>query len=142
MNNSGIKFSFNTKIKDTHMATLLETINLTREQTISTHYDAALTELKDKVKTSPLQTSFKIESGCVSKDIASEISFRFNAGGIKSSVATGGLLSTTYHLTVEVSLPQTLVHPEEKKVEVQEEKKVEVQEEKKVEIQEEKKETL
>lgn len=92
------------------MATLLETLNTSREETISKHYGAATAELKEKITAEPLKTVFNIYSGCVSKEITTEISHRFNAGGVKATECKGGVVSTQYYLTVEVALPQTLVH--------------------------------
>lgn len=127
------------------MATLLDTLNTSREETISKHYGAATAELKEKITAEPLKTVFHIYSGCVSKEITNEIAHRFNAGGVKATACKGGVVSTQYYLTVEVALPQELVHPEEKKEEAKKEesseKKEEVVEETTVSTEEKKEET-
>jgi hypothetical protein len=92
------------------MATLIETINSTREDTLSLHHGAALAELQDKIKNQPLKTKYYVYSGCVSSDIANEIAHRFNNGGIKTNVCTSGLMSTQYYLTIDIVLPNTLNH--------------------------------
>jgi len=103
------------------MATLLETLNTTREETLAKHYKAATTELDEKLKEEPLKTTFHIYAGCVSKDVTHEIAYRINSGGAKATVCKTGLVSTQYYLNVEVTLPEYLVHPEEKKEEKKEE---------------------
>lgn len=111
------------------MASLLETLNSTREATISLHYGAATAELTDKIKDYPLQTVFNIESGCVSKEISDEIAFRFREGGLSATVMVSGIVRTKYYLVVNVNLPESLVHPEPEKKEevvVVEESKVEI----------------
>lgn len=117
------------------MATLLETLNTSREETISKHYGAATAELKEKITAEPLKTVFHIYSGCVSKEITNEIAHRFNAGGVKATPQKGGVVSTQYYLTVEVDLPEVLVHPEEvePKREELEESKEDVQPQQEVE---------
>lgn len=102
------------------MATLVETLNTTREETISLHYEAALAELKEKVKNEPLRTNFHIRAGCVSDEESIEITRRFNANGIKAAYVPRGFFSSRF-IDVTVVLPASLVN-EEKKVE---EKKVE-----------------
>jgi hypothetical protein len=92
------------------MSTLIETINSTREDTLSLHHGAALAELQDKIKNQPLKTKYYVYSGCVSSDIADEIAHRFNDGGIKTTVCTSGLISTQYYLTIDIVLPNTLNH--------------------------------
>jgi hypothetical protein len=92
------------------MATLIETINSTRENTLSLHHGAALAELQDKIKNQPLKTKYYVYSGCVSADIANEIAHRFNDGGIKTTVCTSGLISIQYYLTIDIVLPNTLNH--------------------------------
>lgn len=93
------------------MADLLQALNEFREETISKHYAAAFCELKEKVVNEPLRTIFYIYSGCVSKDIANEIAYRFIKNGIKAKVSN--TLMQTYFLEVEVSLPEKLVHKQE-----------------------------
>lgn len=95
------------------MATLLDTLNVVRENKISTHYGAASAELKDKIERDPLKTVFHIYAGCVSKEVTNEIAFRFNSGGLKATPGISGVVSTRYFLTVEVDLPEILVHPEQ-----------------------------
>jgi hypothetical protein len=107
------------------MATLLDTLNTTREEQISKHYGAATAELKDKIESEPLKTQFSIYSGCVSKEITSEIAHRFNIGGLKAVINKTGIVSTQYYLTVNVSLPENLVHPVEEKEENVEKKEEE-----------------
>jgi hypothetical protein len=102
------------------MSNLLNVINTAREETITKHYDAAFCELKDKVISEPLKTKFQIYSGCVSKDVASEIAFRFIEKGIKSTVSY--TLFQRIYLEVEVVLPDQLEHKKED-VEVKEEVK-------------------
>lgn len=92
------------------MSTLLDVMNSTREETISTHYGAASAELTEKIKLEPLRTTFHIYAGCVSKDVANEIACRFNRGGVKAIVGKTGMISTQYFLTVEVNLPENLHH--------------------------------
>ena len=100
--------------KYTHMETLLETLNTTREETISLHYGAATAELKEMVKKEPLRTLFIIRAGCVSEEITFEIARRFTSGGVKTTACKGGFVSTQHYLTVDVSLPEHLVQPETK----------------------------
>lgn len=105
------------------METLLETLNITREEQINKHYAAATAELKEKIADQPLKTTFQIYSGCISKEITAEIAHRFNAGGVKTTANEYGLLSSGYYLTVDISLPEALIHPEEvQKVETVEER--------------------
>lgn len=98
------------------MTTLLESLNTTREETIAKHYGAAAAELKDKITTEPLKTTFHIYAGCVSKEVSAEIAHRLNVGGLTATVCKSGLVSTQYYLTVEIELPENLVHPEEIKL--------------------------
>ena len=95
------------------MATL-ENINIARENTITTHYSAAVAELEEKIKDEPLKTTFHIYAGCISKDVTNEIAHRFNQGGIKAVPTKGGFFVTQWYLTVETSLPVHLVHEEVK----------------------------
>lgn len=92
---------------------LLDTINASREETISKHYGAALAELQDKVQKKPLETTFYIRAGCVSEDVAVEIAKRLQAGGIDASCFIGGIFRSYYYLTVTVNLPLHLVRPVE-----------------------------
>lgn len=110
---------------DTTMTSLLVTLNTTREETISTHYDAAVAELKDKIKAEPLKTVFHIYAGCVSEKITAEIAHRLNNTGIKATLGRSGIFTTGYYLTVDVSLPETLVHEEKKEEKKEEEVKEE-----------------
>ena len=95
------------------MATLIETLNATREDTISTHYGAASAELKDKIKAEPLRTTFHVYAGCVSKPVTAEIAARFNSQGLKATPEVRGWVLAEHFLTVEVTLPESLVHIEE-----------------------------
>lgn len=88
---------------------LIDSLNSSREQTIQSHYHAALAELEEKIKAEPLKKTFNIYSGCVSKDITNEISRRFNSKGIKVNWQCYGLISTRYYLVVEVELPKNLI---------------------------------
>ena len=106
------------------MSSLLESINTTREETISTHYNAAVAELQEKVKSEPLKTTFHIYSGCISEKVTNEIAHRFTTGGLKASVTKSGMIGTNWSLTVIVDLPETLIHGE-KKEEVDEHKEEE-----------------
>jgi hypothetical protein len=93
------------------MTTLLDTVNIIRQDTVDTHYRAAISELGDKIKFEPFRTSFDIRAGCVSKEITYEIAHRFNEGGIVTSVIDGsGLITQVYYLTANVKLPKSLVH--------------------------------
>lgn len=91
------------------MTTLVETLNKTREETITYNYDAAKTELNDKIKRSPLKTVFHIRAGCISDDIADEIANRFNKEGINTILVQAGYISSRY-LEVTVDLPTHLSH--------------------------------
>jgi hypothetical protein len=95
------------------MSSLIETINNTREDILSLHHGAALAELKDKIKNDPLKTHYYVYSGCISNDIANEISHRFNKGGIKTIVCKYGIISTQYYLSIDLSLPNDLKHTQE-----------------------------
>jgi hypothetical protein len=95
------------------MTTLVDTLNTTRENTISLHYDAALTELKEKVKNEPLRTNFHIRAGCVSDEESVEITRRLNANGIKAAYVPKGFFSSRF-IDVTVSLPPSLVTEDEK----------------------------
>ena len=100
------------------MATVLDTINVIREETISIHYSAAFAELQDKVKAEPLRTVFHIYSGCVSEKVAAEIAHRFVNGGIKAIPSKTGVVSTQHYLIVDVALPQNFIHEEKKEEEI------------------------
>jgi hypothetical protein len=105
------------------MESLLETVNITREEQINKHYAAATAELKEKIADHPLKTTFHIYSGCISREITAEIAHRFNAGGVKTTANEYGILTSNYYLTVDISLPEALVHPEQvQKPEIVEEK--------------------
>lgn len=101
------------------MASLLETLNTIREDTISLHYGASAAELRDMVRKEPLRKVFYIKAGCVSEEITNEISRRFNLGGVHATPCKGGIVSTQYYLTVDVTLPENLIHSEDKKEEPQ-----------------------
>jgi hypothetical protein len=109
------------------MANLLETLNTSREETISKHYGAAFAELKGLVEAEPLKTEFNIYAGCVSDLITKEISRRLEAGGVKSTVRKSGVVTTQYYLNVKVDLPENLRLPEEKKEEPKEVPKTETE---------------
>ncbi|CAH6418172.1 Hypothetical protein HVR_LOCUS47 [uncultured virus] len=113
------------------MATLLETINATREETISKHYAAAKAQFEEQVKSAPLKTEFCIYAGCVSDNITEEIAHRFSAGGVNATVVKAGWVSHP-HLIVKTSLPQDLIHEKpEEEVKEEEKPKEEVKEEEK-----------
>lgn len=108
-------------METTKTETLVETLNALREETIAPHYGAAVAELKEAVKNNPLQTHFNIYSGCISQEITDEIAYRLtNTDGVKAISSTYGIFRTGYYLSVEVVLPQQLVHPEEKPVSTEE----------------------
>jgi len=100
----------------TKAANLLETLNLSREETISKHYGAALAELREKIRAEPLRTTFRISAGCVSKDITNEIARRLNAEGIKAIYGCGYIFYNYFFLTIETALPSHLVIEEKKEV--------------------------
>lgn len=89
-------------------ASLLDTLNASREETIVKHYGAASAELQEKIKSEPLRTSFQISAGCVSKDVTDEIARRFNDSGIDAT-SHGGFFRTYFYVKVKVSLPSHLV---------------------------------
>jgi hypothetical protein len=97
------------EITPTILDTLMDTINNIRETTIASHYNAAVADLQDQIKNSPLQTKFVIYSGCVSEEIALEIASRIQTVHITASVQTTGFFTTTYYLAVEVALPASLI---------------------------------
>ena len=101
----------------TPAATLLDTINASREETISKHYGAAFAELQDKVQKKPLETTFYIRAGCVSEDVAVEIAKRLQAGGIDAACCIGGIFRSYYYLAVTANLPLHLVRLVETPVE-------------------------
>lgn len=101
------------------MASLIDTINTKREETISKHYTEASDDLQKQVEANPLQTKFHIYSGCVSAEITKAIAQRFVAGGIKTSAERSGLLTSTWYLTVVTELPESLQVKEELPVEVE-----------------------
>ena len=137
MNNSGIKILIGYTNTTHNMATLLETINATREETISKHYAAAKAQFEEQVKSAPLKTEFCIYAGCVSDNITEEIAHRFSAGGVNATVVKAGWVSHP-HLIVKTSLPQDLIHEKpEEEVKEEEKPKEEVKEEVKNEVTEE-----
>lgn len=81
-----------------HPNTLLENINDIREETVKSHYAAAVAQLKEKIKLEPLKTLHVINSGCISKDITEEIARRFMKGGVKATVkeTVSGFLYKNY----------------------------------------------
>lgn len=89
--------------------TLLDTLNFSREEIVTKHYNAAFAELQDKIQKEPLETSFTIRSGCVSKNITDELVRRFNVNGLKAVYGYSGLLRTYHHMKVEVQLPAHLI---------------------------------
>ena len=101
----------------TKAATPLETLNSSREETITKHYNAAFAELQEKIQKEPLRSSFQISAGCIDKDIANEIARRFERGNIKAEYRCGGFFFTHHYLNVEVSLPEHLV-PKPQTVEI------------------------
>lgn len=112
-----------------NIASLLDTINNIRETTITSHYNAAVADLQDQIKNSPLQTKFIVYSGCVSEEIAREIASRIQTSNITATVQTTGFFTTTYYLDIEVGLPASLIHevkPESKTSEVDEPVKEEI----------------
>ena len=106
------------------MATVTDTINNTREATITLHYSASLAELTEKAKNEPLRTNFHIRAGCVSDDISNEITRRLVANGVKAEYVPKGFFSTRY-IDVTISLPASLVREEVKSEQKKEEVKTE-----------------
>lgn len=90
-----------------HPNTLLENINDIREETVKSHYAAAVAELKEKIKSEPLKTSHIINSGCISASITEEIARRFRKGGVKATVkeTTSGFLYKTYTWAIHAEPP-------------------------------------
>lgn len=91
------------------MATLLDTVNNTRTETINKHFDAAKAELEEQVKAEPLKTKFLIYAGCVSDEVTAEIAYRFNEGGVMAKAVKSWMFQRA-HLVVETSLPENFVH--------------------------------
>ncbi len=89
---------------------LLETLNISREDTIVRHYRAATAQLKQIISSDPLISKVTITAGCVSEDIAKEIAYRFNNQGLKSTINVSGLFKNNYYLEVEIPLPESLTH--------------------------------
>ena len=87
-------------------------VNKIREEKISNHYNAAFSELRDKITAEPLRVKFDIYSGCISEDITREISHRLNTKGIQARMEKYGLFTTNWYLQVEIKLPLSLVHPD------------------------------
>jgi hypothetical protein len=98
------------------MASVIESINNIREEKIVHYYNAALAELEEKVKAEPLNTLFYIYSGCVSEEIAKEIAHRLSSDKTEISVSKGGIFMTTWYLTINIKLPETLIHEETAKI--------------------------
>jgi hypothetical protein len=92
------------------MSSLFETLNSSREETISKHYAAAVAELKSSVISEPLRTNFNIYSGCVSEEITKEIAYRLGLSGIKATHLKTGVVTIKHYLSVDVDLPEHLVH--------------------------------
>jgi len=99
-----------------NMPNLLETLNISREETILKHHGAAVAELKSRIESEPLRTEFYIYSGCVSEEITKEIAHRLNNGGVKAVPSKSGTLIVKHYLTVSVELPEQLVHEKDKDV--------------------------
>jgi hypothetical protein len=91
---------------------LLETLNLSREDTIARHYRAATAQLKQIITSDPLVSKVTITAGCISEDVTKEIAYRFNNQGLKSTVNVSGLITRSYYLDVEIPLPESLTHNE------------------------------
>ena len=105
------------------MNTDLSMLNKIREETISRHYRAAYTELKEKIQEEPLKSNFSIYSGCISSDITTEIAKRFNNGNIKAIVCKNGILRICYYLDVTVKLPGELSQYEKNELQESEDSK-------------------
>lgn len=86
------------------MSSLIETLNQTREETLDAHYRAAVAELTQKIKDTPLGTTFQVYC-CSDKVIAEEVTRRFNAGGVKTECVSG--MRSTY-LSINLDLPLSL----------------------------------
>jgi len=91
--------------------TSLHDLHLTRESTLAAHYAAAIAELTDKVRASPLKTEFHVYAGCVSEEICQELARRFNQDErLKAFPCSYGFLTTAHYLTVTYELPPSLAH--------------------------------
>lgn len=91
------------------MTSLLESVNTVRESTINKHYLAATAELNEKIKSEPLNTSYHIYSGCISKDVTHELARRFTNGNVKAIPVKGGLFFNQWYLEVEPTLPTNFI---------------------------------
>ena len=89
---------------------LITIINTLREETISSHYQLALVELKDRVKNEPLTVSFYVYSGCISKDVATEIAHRLSVGDGYTATVCSSMLTSKFYLEVNMPLPEHLIH--------------------------------
>jgi len=90
------------------MSSILETVNNKREETISKHFDAALEDLQTQIQATPLQTKFYVYAGCVSGDITKEIANRFVKGNVKATANSSGLITSSWYLTIDIELPESL----------------------------------
>lgn len=91
------------------MSVLLDTLNEIRETTIASHYEAALSELKTKIKADPSGTIFSIQDGCVSESVANEIARRLNAGKVPTTVSVVGMWSKQISLTIDFNVKEVPV---------------------------------
>lgn len=97
---------------------LISTINSLREETISSHYQAALQELKDKAKQDPLKTEFVICSNVtMSFEMTEEIVRRLIKDNKCDASINKGFFNFTPSILVKVPLPDTIGKKEEIKVE-------------------------
>lgn len=74
----------------------------TRETTILTHYNAAISELKSMVEKDPFRITFTLSSGCVTEAMTNQLCYRFNEQGVKAIVLEGGMMSK---LSILVTCP-------------------------------------
>lgn len=87
----------------THHLPLADIIYKTREDTILNNYNAAVIQLKGMIEKNPFQETFVISSGCISDEMTTEITRRFNQEGVKAIVNQGGMMTT--QRTIVVNAP-------------------------------------
>ncbi len=92
------------------MTTLADTINNTREFTISSNYNAAVNELKHLIEKNPFAVTFTITAGCISIEMTNEIAKRFNSGNVKAIVTPQSLVSKGFSILVTCPLSSYLTN--------------------------------
>ena len=85
---------------------IMDTFNKTREETLKLHFDAAVSELRDKIRAHPFHTNYSVYSGTFSEPIGDEIVNRFNHMGIKTIFHKTGVVSK--YLSIDVPLSNEL----------------------------------